>query len=109
VPESSALWRLDGFEYHLDIWIDLEKPEQELINEVLAWVISRADDPFKGSHASLDSTTFGTDVSRARRTAARPSCACTSFSRENAPYAAIRSHIEPTRMIVHRLQPGMKR
>lgn len=48
MPESSALWRLDGFEYHLDIWIDLEKPEQELINGVLAWVISRADDPYQG-------------------------------------------------------------
>lgn len=30
------MWRLDGFEYHLDLWIEFEKPDQDLINEVLA-------------------------------------------------------------------------
>lgn len=48
MPENSALWRLYNFEYHLDIWISLEKPEQELINEALSWILSRADYPYHG-------------------------------------------------------------
>lgn len=48
MPDGSALWRLAGFEFHLDVWIELEKPDQDLINDVLAWLIARADDPYQG-------------------------------------------------------------
>ncbi|WP_223884570.1 hypothetical protein [Micromonospora craniellae] len=43
-----ALWVLRGFDMHLDLWIATFKPDQDLINLVTAWVLSRFEDPFQG-------------------------------------------------------------
>jgi hypothetical protein len=46
VPDS-PLWDLKDFDWHLDIWIRNEEPDQDLINEVSEWVLSRFDDPYR--------------------------------------------------------------
>lgn len=45
---DAALWSLQGFEDHLDIWIQAEEPDQDLRNLVTAWVLSRFEDPYQG-------------------------------------------------------------
>ncbi|MFI1194160.1 hypothetical protein ACH4T9_12995 [Micromonospora sp. NPDC020750] len=47
------LWQLRGFEQHLDIWIATEQPDQDLINLVTAWVLSRFEDPYQGVRREL--------------------------------------------------------
>ena len=49
MPEpSSRLWELRDFETFLDAWIHTEHPEQEVVLEVAAWILSRMDDPYQG-------------------------------------------------------------
>ncbi|MEV1013875.1 hypothetical protein AB0I89_24280 [Micromonospora sp. NPDC049801] len=43
-----TLWVLRGFDRHLDLWISEFDPDQDLINLVTAWVLSRFEDPFQG-------------------------------------------------------------
>ncbi|GGM11126.1 MULTISPECIES: hypothetical protein [Micromonospora] len=43
-----SLWHLRGFEQHLDLWISTQQPDQDLINLVTAWVLSRFEDPYQG-------------------------------------------------------------
>jgi hypothetical protein len=45
VPNHAPLWQLRDFEYHADIWINTEDPDQILINEVFEWILSRMEDP----------------------------------------------------------------
>lgn len=42
------MWQLRDFEYHADIWINTENPDQILINEVFEWILSRMEDPYQG-------------------------------------------------------------
>jgi hypothetical protein len=45
---DTPLWVLRGFDRHLDIWIKAFNPDQDLINQVTAWVLSRFEDPYQG-------------------------------------------------------------
>ncbi|MET7948423.1 hypothetical protein [Micromonospora sp. NPDC005324] len=45
---DASLWVLRGFDRHLDLWIAQFQPDQDLINQVTAWVLSRFEDPFQG-------------------------------------------------------------
>jgi hypothetical protein len=48
VPDLVPSWNLKDFLEQLDAWIDAEKPTQDLILHVTAWIMSRADDPYQG-------------------------------------------------------------
>ena len=48
MPDLVPSWILKDFLEQLDAWIDTEKPTQDLINHVTAWIMSRADDPYQG-------------------------------------------------------------
>jgi hypothetical protein len=48
VADGAAQWVLRDFLDQLDAWIDTDKPPQDLINHVTAWIMSRADDPYRG-------------------------------------------------------------
>ncbi|MEV5819381.1 hypothetical protein AB0L22_09410 [Micromonospora haikouensis] len=45
---SDRLWTLSGFERHLDLWISIEHPDQDLIHLVGTWMLSRFEDPYQG-------------------------------------------------------------
>jgi len=48
VPKPEAGWNLTGFDDHLDNWIGLESPSDELRHSVASWLLSRIDDPYYG-------------------------------------------------------------
>lgn len=41
-------WTLEDFLPRLDQWIELETPDQDLVNLATAWVLTRAVDPYRG-------------------------------------------------------------
>ncbi len=61
MPSAQASWKLEGFEECLDRWIALEQPVVDLRFVVLEWVLTRADDPYKGvrRQAGFDNLWFG--------------------------------------------------
>lgn len=42
------MWELRDFDVWLDRWVMLRSPDQDVINEVLAWIQSRMTDPYWG-------------------------------------------------------------
>lgn len=49
MADPAGLWKLEGFEERLDLWIKTESPDPELVPRVLRWAISRMEDPHKGA------------------------------------------------------------
>lgn len=45
---SDGLWKLVGFQEYLDYWIASDKPSQDLVCVVAAWMVGRVDDPYQG-------------------------------------------------------------
>ena len=43
-----ARWNLVGFLERLYAWVDLETPEDDLVLIVIAWIMTRFDDPYRG-------------------------------------------------------------
>lgn len=48
MPDQGPGWQLVGFEERFDAWVALESPGDDLRLIVLAWVLSRIDDPYAG-------------------------------------------------------------
>jgi hypothetical protein len=49
VHSGELAWNLVGFIEHLDRWIEIESPTQDLRVIVTDWVFSRAVDPYVGA------------------------------------------------------------
>jgi hypothetical protein len=45
---DAPIWQLEDFEERLDTWVALENPPDDLVREVLAWILGRYDDPYQG-------------------------------------------------------------
>lgn len=41
-------WTLDNFIERFDAWVELESPKDDLRCVVMAWVMTRIDDPYQG-------------------------------------------------------------
>lgn len=48
MPEQVSRWVLDNFLETFDVWVASEDPSVEVRSAVLAWVFSRAEDPYAG-------------------------------------------------------------
>lgn len=49
MPDQSPSWTLRDFLEQLDIWVDLEKPEEDLRMQVTLWIMSCLDDPYRNA------------------------------------------------------------
>ena len=57
--DSQPLWRLDRFLERLDAWIEQEKPPGDLLLIVLPWIMSRAENPYRGVRREMEDYWFG--------------------------------------------------
>jgi hypothetical protein len=57
MPDSPT-WRLHDFEECVDARIELDDPTIELRTEVLAWLQSRMDDPYRGARRERGEDNF---------------------------------------------------
>lgn len=48
MSDRDAQWDLERFLPALDIWIERERPDDELRTIVTAWIFTRREDPFEG-------------------------------------------------------------
>lgn len=46
--DTPSEWRLVRFLEHLDLWAEVEKPDQDTRLRVTNWVIARHEDPYAG-------------------------------------------------------------
>lgn len=48
MPSGAHPWTLENFLERFDAWVDLESPEDDLRCVVMAWILTRYDDPYQG-------------------------------------------------------------
>jgi hypothetical protein len=48
VAKRKGGWNLTGFDEHLELWIQLSSPSDDLRVIVANWLLSRIDDPYQG-------------------------------------------------------------
>lgn len=48
VPSGVLPWKLENFLERFDAWTELESPKDDLRCIVMAWVLTRYDDPYQG-------------------------------------------------------------
>jgi hypothetical protein len=54
VPNGANPWKLENFAERFDAWADLESPDGDLRCVVMAWVLTRGDDPYEGVRREPD-------------------------------------------------------
>ena len=54
MPNGANPWKLENFAERFDAWADLESPDGDLRCVVLAWVLTRGDDPSEGVRREPD-------------------------------------------------------
>lgn len=61
MPDRRVQWRLRDFDYWLDLWIDVEDPDEQVRWAVGGWIQSRLEDPYRGVErvAGFDNLWFG--------------------------------------------------
>ena len=47
MPNGANPWKLENFAERFDAWADLESPDGDLRCVVMAWVLTRGDDPYE--------------------------------------------------------------
>ncbi len=47
-PEPERPWQLVGFIDRLDLWMELESPDDDLRLQVTDWIFTRYTDPYEG-------------------------------------------------------------
>jgi hypothetical protein len=48
VPSFGTPWIPEGFDRCIQIWDDLENPDDDLRRYVVGWIFTRLDDPYQG-------------------------------------------------------------
>ena len=54
MPIGANPWKLENFAERFDAWADLESPDGDLRCVVMAWVLTRGDDPYEGVRREPD-------------------------------------------------------
>lgn len=61
MSDGQTSWKLIGFQEYLDIWVRSDRPSQDLVCVVAAWMVGRVDDPYQGMsrETSMPNLWFG--------------------------------------------------